>query len=80
MITKELTELEKKKIRFEEQGEFANKLELKDGKCPVCDSKVDHLNPLFQKEHLEEEIKTLEEKILQMEKKQRELELSKKLY
>tara|TARA_Y100000590_G_scaffold335295_1_gene381643 strand:- start:408 stop:2489 length:2082 start_codon:yes stop_codon:yes gene_type:complete len=74
MVTKELAELEKNKIRFEEQGEFANRLELKDGKCPVCDSKVDHLNPLFQKEHLEEEIKILDQKIIQMEKKQTELE------
>ncbi|AJA92639.1 chromosome segregation protein SMC [Candidatus Nitrosopelagicus brevis] len=73
-ITKELVESEKKKIRFEEQGEFANRLELKDGKCPVCDSKVDHLNPLFQKEHLEEEIKTLDRKISQTKEKQVELE------
>ena len=76
IITKELVEFEKKKIRFEEQGEFANRLELKDGKCPVCDSKVDHLNPLFQKEHLEEEIKTLNQKISQTKEKQVELENS----
>ena len=73
-ISKELVESEKKKIRFEEQGEFANRLELKDGKCPVCDSKVDHLNPLFQKEHLEEEIKTLDRKISQTKEKQVKLE------
>ncbi len=72
--SKELVESEKKKIRFEEQGEFANRLDLKDGKCPVCDSKVDHLNPLFQKEHLEEEIKTLDRKISQTKEKQVELE------
>jgi len=74
IITKELVEFEKKKIRFEEQGELANQLELKDGKCPVCDSKVDHLNPLFQKAHLEEEIKTLDIKISQTKEKQGELE------
>ena len=74
IITKELVEFEKKKIRFEEQEELANQLELKDGKCPVCDSKVDHLNPLFQKAHLEEEIKTLDVKISQTKEKQVELE------
>ena len=74
IITKELDDSEKKKIRFEEQEEFAHRLELKDGKCPVCDSKVDHLNPLFQKEHLEEEIKNLEKKILENQEKQIELE------
>ena len=76
MVVKELAESEKKKIRFEEQEEFANRLELKDGKCPVCDSKVDHLNPLFQKEHVEEEIKALDEKISELENKQSELENS----
>ncbi|MDP6898329.1 MAG: AAA family ATPase, partial [Candidatus Nitrosopelagicus sp.] len=35
IITKELDDSEKKKIRFEEQEEFAHRLELKDGKCPV---------------------------------------------
>ena len=73
-VMKDFDEYGKKKIRFEEQSEFANRLELRDGKCPVCDSKVDHLNPLFQKEHVEEEIRTLGEKLIQLEKKQSELE------
>ena len=75
-VMKDLDEYEKKKIHFEEQSEFANRLELRDGKCPVCDSKVDHLNPLFQKEHVEEEIRDLDEKIVQLERKQSELENS----
>ena len=75
-IMKDLDEYEKKKIHFEEQSEFANRLELRDGKCPVCDSKVDHLNPLFQKEHVEEEIRDLDQKIVQLERKQSELENS----
>ena len=73
-IMKEVDEYGKKKIRFEEQSEFANRLELRDGKCPVCDSKVDHLNPLFQKEHVEEEIRTLGEKLIQLEEKKSKLE------
>jgi len=76
VVMKDLDEYGKKKIRFEEQSEFANRLELREGKCPVCDSKVDHLNPLFQKEHVEEEIKTLDEKLIELEKKQSELENS----
>ena len=75
-VMKDLDEYEKNKIHFEEQSEFANRLELRDGKCPVCDSKVDHLNPLFQKEHVEEEIRDLDEKIVQLERKQSELENS----
>ena len=71
-IMRDLDECEKKKVRFEEQSEFTNRLELRDGKCPVCDSNVDHLNPLFQKEHVEEEIRNLGEKIIQLERKQLE--------
>jgi exonuclease SbcC len=73
-VMKDVDEYGKKKIRFEEQSEFANRLELRDGKCPVCDSKVDHLNPLFQKEHVEEEIRALGEKLIQLEEKKLELE------
>ena len=73
-VMKDVDEYGKKKIRFEEQSEFANRLELRDGKCPVCDSKVDHLNPLFQKEHVQEEIRTLGEKLIQLEEKKSELE------
>ena len=40
IITKELDDSEKRRSSFEEQEEFANRLELKDGKCPVCDSKL----------------------------------------
>ena len=73
-VMKDVDEYRKKKIRFEEQSEFANRLELREGKCPVCDSKVDHLNPLFQKEHVEEEIRTLGQKLIHLEDKKLELE------
>jgi exonuclease SbcC len=45
--------------RLKEQQALASKLKLKDDRCPVCDSKVDHLNPLFQVEHLKQEISSL---------------------
>ena len=44
-----------------------SKLQLKNDKCPVCDSKVDHLNPLFQVEHLKQEIMTLGKEIKALE-------------
>ena len=44
------------------------KLHLEDGKCPVCDSSVEHLNPLFREEHLKEELDTLKKKITSLEK------------
>ena len=47
---------------------------MKDGKCPVCDSTVDHLKPLFQKKHIEDEIKEIEKKIEKLENEKNELE------
>ena len=44
------------------QQDIANRLHLVDGKCPVCDSKVDKLNPLFEEEHLRAELDTLKKK------------------
>ncbi|CUR51993.1 SMC domain-containing protein [Nitrosotalea devaniterrae] len=41
------------------QQDIANRLHLVDGKCPVCDSKVDRLNPLFDEKHITSELETL---------------------
>jgi len=73
VIESELSSLEKKQVRLEEHEELAEKLVLKDGKCPVCDSTVDHLKPLFQKKHIEDEIKEIEKKIENIENKKNEL-------
>jgi len=66
VIESELNDLEKKQVRLEEHEELAEKLVLKDGKCPVCDSLVDHLKPLFQKKHIEEEIEVIQKKVLEL--------------
>jgi len=74
VIESELSSLEKKQVRLEEHEELAEKLVLKDGKCPVCDSTVNHLKPLFQKKHIEDEIKEIEKKIEKLENEKGELE------
>jgi len=74
VIESELNDLEKKRVRLEEHEELAEKLVLKDGKCPVCDSTVNHLKPLFQKKHIEDEIKEIEKKIEKLEDEKNELE------
>jgi len=74
VIESELSSLEKKQVRLEEHEELAEKLVLKDGKCPVCDSTVDHLKPLFQKKNIEDEIKEIEKKIEKLENEKGELE------
>ena len=68
-IESNLSKLEKKQVRLEEYEDLTAKLELKNGKCPVCDSVVDHLNPLFQKEHVTNEIKEINEEIEKLETK-----------
>ena len=79
-IETELNDLEKKQVRLEEHEDLAERLELKDGKCPVCDSSVDHLNPLFQKEHIVTEIAVIQRDIDQLETERAKLiEKSEKL-
>jgi DNA repair protein SbcC/Rad50 len=53
--------------RLKEQKDLARKLKLKNKRCPVCDSKVNSLNPIFQVEHLDKEISSLNEKIDKLE-------------
>ena len=73
-IESELSDLEKKQVRLEEHEELAKNLVLKDGKCPVCDSSVDHLKPLFQKKHIENEIEGIKKKVTKLENDKNELE------
>ena len=53
---------------LKEKQILASKLQLKDNKCPVCDSIVEKLNPFFQEEHIKEEIIKLQENIKLKEK------------
>ena len=75
-IESELNNLEKKQVILEEQEKLAEKLVLKDGKCPVCDSSVDHLKPLFQKKHIEDELDEIGKKVEELENKKNKLEQS----
>ena len=70
-IESELSELEKKQVRLEEHEGFTIS---EDGKCPVCDSTVDHLKPLFQKKHIEDELDAIEKKVAELKNKKEELE------
>jgi len=69
---------------LKEKQSLASKLQLKDNKCPVCDSEVEKLNPLFQEEHLKQEIIQLQEEVSSKEKenemyKQKKKDFSEKL-
>lgn len=74
----EIRQLSEKMGKLGGQEELATKLKLKNGKCPVCDSTVDTLSPLFQEEHLREEIKKMKEKIASIEKTEKEAVLGKR--
>ena len=77
VMTSQIASLKEKQL-------LASKLQLKDNKCPVCDSNVQKLNPLFQEEHLKEEMIHLQEEIISKEKErvmynQKRKEFSEKL-
>ena len=67
-INEKLEKLSIQKSSIKEKQILAEKLQLKDNKCPVCDSKVDKLNPLFQVEHLEKELVNSQKEILSLNK------------
>jgi len=60
-ISNQIASLNEKQI-------LASKLQLKDNKCPVCDSTVEKLNPFFQEEHIKDEIIKLQQEIKLKEK------------
>ncbi|MDC0438132.1 AAA family ATPase [Nitrosopumilus sp.] len=62
---------------LKEKQILASKLQLKDNKCPVCDSIVERLNPFFQEEHIKEEIIKLQENI-KLKEKERDMYSQKK--
>ncbi len=81
---KRIQDLTSQVASLKEKLALAEKIQLKDNKCPVCDSKVEKLNPLFQKEHLIQEISDIKEQIISVEKErivynQKRIEFSKKL-
>ena len=60
---KKIQELTMQTVSLKEKQSLASKLQLKDNRCPVCDSNVEKLNPLFQEEHLKQEISTIQQQI-----------------
>jgi len=81
---KKIQELTNQTASLKEKQLLASKLQLKDDKCPVCDSHVKKLNPLFQEEHLKQEMISLKEKIISKERErdlynQKRKEFSEKL-
>jgi len=81
---KKIQDLTNQTASLKEKQLLASKLQLKDNKCPVCDSHVEKLNPLFQEEHLKKETISLKEKIISKERErdlynQKRKEFSEKL-
>lgn len=61
---KKIQELSNQIASLKEKLVLAAKLQLHDNKCPVCDSEVEKLNPLFQEDHLKEELVLTQEQII----------------
>ena len=67
---KKIQELSNQVASLNEKLMLAAKLQLHDNKCPVCDSEVEKLNPLFQEEHLKEELVLIQQQIITTKKEQ----------
>ncbi len=67
---KKIQELSNQVASLNEKQMLAAKLQLHDNKCPVCDSEVEKLNPLFQEEHLKEELVSIQQQIITTKKEQ----------
>ncbi len=65
---KKIQEMTSQVGSLKEKQNLATKLQLKNNKCPVCDSKVEKLNPLFQEEHLKQELKKIQQQIFDTQK------------
>lgn len=83
-IQKKIQKLTSQKSSLKERLALAEKLQLKDNKCPVCDSHVEKLNPLFQKEHLQLELENILKQTSDTEKEHemysmKKIEFSKKI-
>ena len=66
--SKKIQEMTNQAISLKEKQLLASKLQLINNKCPVCDSNVEKLNPLFQEDHLRQEILELQKQIVSKEK------------
>jgi len=58
---KKIQEMSNQLASLKEKQVLASKLQLKDNKCPVCDSTVEKLNPFFQEEHIKDKIIKLQQ-------------------
>jgi len=67
---KKIQELSNQVASLKEKQMLAAKLQLRDNKCPVCDSEVEKLNPLFQEKHLKEELVSIQKQIVTTKKEQ----------
>ncbi|TBR07198.1 MAG: SMC family ATPase [Candidatus Nitrosotenuis sp.] len=77
-ITRKIQDASKNIGIMRERESLAKRLQIQDGKCPVCDSAVDHLKPIFQIEHLQQEQKNAEREIQEQEARKQQLSREKK--
>jgi exonuclease SbcC len=65
-----IQELSNQVASLKEKLVLAVKLQIRNNRCPVCDSAVEKLNPLFQEEHLRKELVLIQENIVAAKKEQ----------
>ena len=66
--TKKVQNEKLNQTRLVEQEKLAKKLQLSNGRCPVCDTRVEILKPIFQQDHIRKEIIQANENIQGLER------------
>ena len=76
--TARLGVLAREKGTWDANSETARKLEFKDGICPVCGTKVDHIKPIFDLKEIEAHLRAHDKETEELESSQSALERERK--
>lgn len=68
-----LEQLQAQEARLQEQLKLAERLEFRSGICPVCGARVERINPLFDRSHLEQELSGTRARLRQLAEELRAL-------
>ena len=69
-----IQELNSKLSSLIEKERLAKELQLTDGKCPVCDTEVKQLKPIFQEDHIKTEKQKIEKELVNLKEQQKRLD------
>ena len=75
-LEKEISKITETLGEYKNKKDIVKKIEFTDGECPICHSKDIKLDPNYQTDHINAELKTLENKQLKLDDQIAKLEVS----